>query len=323
MNPIAVVREFLKKYCDRSLPILLGLSGGPDSLCLFHVLLALKQEEPLKIHIAHVNHRWREESDDEAEQIRKLADRHAIPFHLKVLDPSGMRGNLEAASRQERLNFFAEICSNTGCQAIILGHHADDQAETILKRILEGGSITRLKAMQQESLMHLTKAIKIWRPLLMVPKLTLTDWLDREAIKAFQDKTNLDPKFLRGKFRTRIIPFLNQEFGKNIRSPLCLIGKEISELCDYLDAKTEPYVKKIIASTEGYSLDLQQDCPKEPLEIRHILRRMCERANFFLSYQQIDKGIEMILSNKAHQQLATKNQKLIIDRRRLLIVALR
>src|SRR6476620_6970567 len=144
-----IVLSFLKRYGDLNRPMLLALSGGPDSLSLLHLLLNCQKKLQFTFGIAHIDHRWRSESKEEAESLRQLAETHQISFHLKVLDPSSFQGNLEENCRQKRLEFFRQLCHEYRYQAVLLGHHANDQAETVLKRLLEGSGWNGLAAMQE------------------------------------------------------------------------------------------------------------------------------------------------------------------------------
>ena len=90
----------------------MALSGGPDSLCLFYCLLEYRKRYGTPIHIAHVDHGWREESRQEVEILQRLAGNNQISFHLKTLNPTLMKGNLEAICREERYAFFAELCES-------------------------------------------------------------------------------------------------------------------------------------------------------------------------------------------------------------------
>ena len=144
MSIFIQIENFLQVYCHSSSPLLLALSGGPDSLCLFYALLKYRNESNTPFHVAHVNHNWREKSVLEAQTLEQLASKHQVPFHLKILDPSLLRGNLEAACREERYQFFASLCQFNQFQGVLTGHHQGDQAETIFKRILEGARLVSL-----------------------------------------------------------------------------------------------------------------------------------------------------------------------------------
>src|SRR5262245_57437427 len=133
--------QFFENNIDTRRPILLALSGGQDSTCLLHLYL-LWNRAPL--HIVHIDHGWREESAKECLELKQFASEHKLPFHAIRLDSSALKGNLEDASRKERYRFYKKVAQEVGAQGILLGHHADDQSETVFKRMLEGASLTAL-----------------------------------------------------------------------------------------------------------------------------------------------------------------------------------
>jgi len=314
-----VIFDFFEKHCDfnKNKPILLGLSGGPDSLALLYLLLQYKNCRHLDLGLAHVDHGWRVESGEEALQLERLAQELKLPFYLKKLCPQDLKGNLEAASREERHKFFRTLCQDHDYQAVVLGHHADDQAETVLKRLLEGSSLPYLSGLQKVTQIQ---ELKIWRPLLEVRKEEILLWLKKQSLEAFEDCTNLDPRFLRGKFRTSILPGLSKEFGKEIAPSLCRIGSEALELKGYLDQVLAPYLSFIEKGKFGTLLDLSQSCPTSPFEIKHLVRRFCELENFSLSCSFLEIACDLILSGKANRQLIMGENKIYIDRKRLFIV---
>ena len=128
--------------------MLLAFSGGPDSTALFFLLL----EYGVKFSVAHVDHGWRDESAAEAEQIRQLCDQHGVRCYIRHLESCDAGSNLEERARDARYQFFRELCENHGYTALVLGHHKNDLAETVLKRTLEGASLARLDGMSGEVL---------------------------------------------------------------------------------------------------------------------------------------------------------------------------
>jgi tRNA(Ile)-lysidine synthase len=216
-----LLSDFLECNYIPGKPILLALSGGPDSLALFHLLVDCQKKMPLQLGVAHIDHGWRPESPREAEQLKHLVEHYHLPFHLKKLDPSRLKGNLEDASRRERLAFYRHLCSEYGYQAVLLGHQRDDQAETVLKRILEGASLPFLAGLEERTYLD---GLMLWRPLLRISKRQIVYWLQERGIKAFEDSTNLDPKFLRGRFRSVIVPQLSKDFGKQVEGNLWKLG---------------------------------------------------------------------------------------------------
>lgn len=282
-------------------------------MALLHLLL----EYPLRLGLAHVDHRWRKESSREAQSLQSLAAQLKLPFHLKTLDPASLKGNLEAACREERLTFFSELCHTHGYQAVLLGHHADDLAETVLKRTLEGVALPFLSCMRDVADYHGTK---LWRPLLKVTKKQLATWLNERGLQGIDDATNNDPRFLRGKFRSKIIPWLSAEFGKEISPALCRLGSEAAELRTYLDGQIAPYLSQIIKGPFGSLLDLRESYPEAVCEIKHLIRTFCEHNGFTLSRDGLDTAAELFMAGAANKSVEGGDRFLHIDRKCLFIL---
>lgn len=312
-----IVFAFLKTHYDPAQPLLLALSGGPDSMALFYILQKFKEKSTLQFAVAHVDHGWREESRDEASQLKALSESFGIPFHLKTISPQQLQGNLEAACRQERLQFFAALSKEHGYQAVLLAHHADDQAETVLKRVLEGADMPFLTGLQQENWID---GARLWRPMLPVAKAEILKWLEQHDIEAFIDRTNLDSRFLRGRFRTHIIPFLSTAFGKEVTTSLCHVGKEAQELKTYLSDSFGHYLEQVVAGPFGSFLDLSNNGPSHPFELRYILRELCRRNNFILPRAAVDTACELLIEGKGNRLIEVGEHRICIDRRHLFIV---
>ena len=314
------VHHFLNTHWDRKSPLLIGFSGGPDSLALLSTLIEYRNSinQTFKLGLAHVDHSWRKESTQEAKQLELLADELSLPFHLKTLNPTSLKGNLEAACREERLKFFKELCHQFNYQAVILGHHADDQAETVLKKILEGSNLPYLSGLRP---IAEVLGITLWRPMLHLSKDAIRQWLHSKELTPIEDWTNLDPKFLRGKFRTQIIPQLKKCFGKEITGTLSRLGQEAAELRDYFDDKISPYAK-FLTNRLGSFLDLSQlECLPPNPEFRYLLKRFCEHSYLSLSWQLLEKAMQLISSGVADRRLCACGREIFIDRRRIFILS--
>lgn len=212
---LAHVRDFLRpRLTDR--PVILALSGGPDSTCLLALLLKYQKLYPLTLHVAHVDHGWRPESAAEA---TALCASCPVPFHLHTLDMDPTASNLEDLGRQERLLYFSHLYQELNAEALLMAHQADDQAETVLKRLFEGGP---LHGLLPEKMLH---GMRILRPLLDIRKERLLAYLSAANIPYLTDSTNTDPRFLRSRMRQTLIPLLEAHFGKKITGPLCRLAK--------------------------------------------------------------------------------------------------
>ncbi|MDP1835946.1 MAG: tRNA lysidine(34) synthetase TilS [Chlamydiales bacterium] len=296
-----LVQEFLKQHLDRSRPVLLGLSGGADSLALFHLLLRYRDRWGLDLHIAHVDHRWRSESALEAAQIQSWGQQLNLPVHIKVLQDGKPTHNAEDIARQARLAFFDLVCEETGGQAVMLGHHADDLAETVLKRLFESAAVTRVCGLRPVSDVE---GIVLWRPLLKAQKRELLTFLQNHEVTYFEDSTNCDPKYLRTRLRNDLLPQLSTAFGKDISAGLCSLGEECEDICDYLDERTRVYLE------QGLEVDLS-GCKYE-VEVKHVLRQLCRRAGFSLSREALKDACQQVLAGSFKKQFMTGRHSVLV-----------
>jgi tRNA(Ile)-lysidine synthase len=223
-----------------------------------------------KLHLAHIDHGWRESSRSGAEDLEREAARLGCPFHSIRLVPIG-KGNREDEARQERLKFFHSLFAGIPFQALLLAHHEKDLAETVLKRIFEGAHLSNLMGMSPDSVLD---GIAVWRPFLSVKKKEIVQFLDAKELIPISDPTNLDPAFLRGRMRNELFPFLNRVFGKEIDGNLALMSERAAELKDYLDRKVEAYLQRAErgAWRGMYGLKVVTE-GLERIEKRHLIQR--------------------------------------------------
>lgn len=319
MNSLVnLLAKFFKCHYKSNRPLLLAFSGGPDSLALLYLLLEYQKRSPsLTFALAHVDHGWRLESPQEALEIQEKACELDVKLHLKVLQPELLTGNLEAACRRERIKFFAELCQEYDYEAVLFAHHADDLAETSFKRILEGVSLPYLFGMKAVTPME---QLCVWRPLLTVRKKNLIEYIRSLGMEGFYDKTNEDSRFLRARLRTKIFPFIRDEFGKDATMPLCKLSADATELCDYLDDHIKPYLANQSVEEFGVLLDLSQHCPQATIELRHLIKRYCSSYGLMLSRAGLDTAVELVNAKSANKQIKMGNRSLFIDRSRLWIL---
>lgn len=317
MTPLQALDTFLNDHHLTNEKLLLGLSGGPDSLCLFHCLLTLQKKYPFHFHVVHVDHGWRFESKQEAMILQKLCMEWKIPFHLKVLQPEQLTGNLEAACRLERYVFFKEISSQYHLKGVLVGHQKDDQAETVLKRIFEGAHWSKWGALVSETVIY---DLVVFRPFLKTTKREILDWLKSRSLDAFEDATNGDSRFLRGRMRQTLIPALNLEFGKSIQNPLIEISHQAQELNQYFEEKVKHLWTAISEGPFGIYIDFSSFFPLHALEIKYFIRQLCGREGFVLSRPILESAVHFLVAGCANKTLMMGNHHLLIDRHRLFLV---
>lgn len=258
---LKIVKDFLASHLKGRGPLLLGLSGGPDSLALFYLLMQCPLPPSFPLHLAHVDHGWRRESREEAKVLEEMAKKFALPFHLKQLAELG-KENLEEKCRDERRKFFLELHHKHRYQALLLAHQGDDQAETVLKRIFEGAGFRGLGGIQP---VNSFEDLPIWRPLLKVEKKKIKAWLEKNKLQAFEDPTNVDPHFLRGRLRNEIFPFLEGQFGKNIKHNLLSFADLFQRISYYFEKKEQLIEKKMSKGPFGSYLNLAELSELDPL----------------------------------------------------------
>jgi tRNA(Ile)-lysidine synthase len=188
--------------------LVVGVSGGADSVALLDLLLRLPGFD-LTLVVAHLNHCLRgEESDADEQFCRELAAGYGVRFVTRRVEVRAIaatqRLNLEDAARQERINFFDELRAATGAAAVVLAHHADDQAETVMMRLLRGAGTTGLAGMA-----YCNRRGYV-RPLLDVRRFELESYLSARGCRWREDSSNNDTRYLRNRIRHELLPLLEE-----------------------------------------------------------------------------------------------------------------
>lgn len=308
------IRSFLEDHLVPGDLIILGLSGGPDSSALFEAILEIQPNFPLKIHVVHVDHGWRQESKYEATILQKKVEIKGIPFHQKVLDPKETTSNLEDKARKERWQFFKEIYDKLGAKALLLGHQKDDLVETVLKRLFEGAHLENLGGMEKKSFIENRV---ILRPLLGIEKVTILEWLEKRNIAYFVDRTNDDLKFNRSRLRHLLIPTLEEKFGKGIKGNLYQLSQRTYALREYLDRKVLHWKERGVKGPLGSYYDLS-GC-FEKIEIEHFLLEVSKEQDIGISSSECDHLSEALLNQKSIR-VERKGGTWIADRGRIFLL---
>ncbi|MBE3556221.1 MAG: tRNA lysidine(34) synthetase TilS [Firmicutes bacterium] len=191
--------------------VLVGFSGGPDSTALLWILRALQKRGHWQIVAAHVDHRLRPESTQEAERAAQLADRLGIAFEgLTVPEEIARKGSsLEAEARKWRYHLLYSYGQQIGAQALALGHHLDDQVETVLERLFTGSALRGLGGMR---LKRPGPGLWVIRPLLEVRRAQLQALVEAEGLPTITDASNADLRFLRNRLRHQLLPAIEAAF---------------------------------------------------------------------------------------------------------------
>lgn len=230
MNLHAAVRRTLQRYAllrpgDR---VVVGVSGGPDSLCLLHLLHTLAPTLQLSLHVAHLNHGLRgAAADDDAAFVAATAAAWGWPSTVEQADVAALaaasRSSLEEAARNARYAFLARVAATQQARVVAVGHNADDQAETVLMHFLRGSGLDGLRGMQPASpLPALTPAaasLTLIRPLLFTPRTEIEAYCAAHDLAPRQDASNADLTFFRNRLRHELLPLL-ASYNPQLRTTL-------------------------------------------------------------------------------------------------------
>lgn len=225
------VIEFLKKTIDKNTSLVVACSGGPDSMCLLDLVTKLKDELNLNIIVAHVNHKLRSESEEEAKMVENYAKENNITFELLEITDY-INGNFtEEDARKRRYNFFNEIIKKYQASALLTAHHGDDLIETILMRLTRGSNLSGYIGIKEISQ---TDNYKTLRPLLTITKDEIVNYLKENNVPYRLDKTNEELKHTRNRYRHIVLPFLKKENPK-VHEKYLKFSKELIEYDNFVN----------------------------------------------------------------------------------------
>lgn len=230
-------------------PVLVAVSGGPDSVCLLESLARLRRLFKYRLVVAHVDHRLREGSDEDAAYVGRLADRLEVPFHLHVVSTQPAPGvSVEAWAREVRRGALAGLARDVDAGRIALGHTQDDQAETVLLNLVTGSGLRGLAGIRY--------AAGPWiNPVLDVTREEVVAFCRSLGLRPRHDPSNDDRRFLRNAIRLEGLPALERSLGRGLREPLARTAATLSEDAEEL-ARQAAAVAESVISTSPDGVDL-------------------------------------------------------------------
>ena len=230
---------YLKKILKENDTIVIGVSTGPDSMCLLSLLEKVKSEIPVNIIVAHVNHHVRKESAIEEKYIQEYCSNHQLICEIANLTPT--KTNFEATAHQFRYNFFQKLILKYHANYLMTAHHGDDLIETVLMREIRGSS---LKGYAGIALNEDHETFKLVRPLLFYTKDAILKYAEENKIKYFIDNTNFLDNHLRNRIRKNILPFLKRE-NPNVHLKYLQYSEELQAADKVLQNLTNETIKKV------------------------------------------------------------------------------
>jgi tRNA(Ile)-lysidine synthase len=279
-NVIKTVCAFADAHqlIPRNSSIVVGFSGGPDSVFLLHLLHALKQERNLTLYAAHLNHEWRgQEAEDDAAFCKKMAEELGITYiqarMTDLPDKPAYDGSREAQGRVARRQFLTMVQQKAKAQLIALAHHADDQQETFFIRLMRGASLAGLVGMAPRAEQYI-------RPLLCVHKHEILEFLEEHKIPYRIDSSNGEPDYLRNRIRMNVIPALKAADERFDHSFLHTLTR-LQETEDYLRQHTAAIFQHLaINQNNKLSIDKEKFLSLHPaIQERILVHEMIKFIN--------------------------------------------
>jgi tRNA(Ile)-lysidine synthase len=294
--------------------VVVAVSGGPDSICLLHLLARLAEQLHITLVAAYVNHGLRpNETDREQQLVRDTAEKLHCPYEQGTVDVPGYAANqhlsIEHAARILRYNFLETVAEKYGADKVALAHTADDQAEELLLRLIRGTGRTGLAGMEA------MRQNKFIRPLLSTSKSLLFDYLQQNRIAYALDSSNNQHVFLRNRIRLVLLPYIEKNFNPNIRQNLLQTAnilrdeEKLLEMMtkkawldifleqDLVESRETPAAgnkeesEAAVVITPELTLDLNRFC----LHPKAIQRRVLEKVCWLMNNRPYFKQIESLL----------------------------
>jgi tRNA(Ile)-lysidine synthase len=287
--------------------LVVGVSGGPDSLCLLHSL------HHLGYHVVavHINHRLRPEADEESAVVNQFANSLGVDFLACQVDvrtyARKVSVSLEEAARTLRYRSLFEYAKKCGASAVVVGHNADDQVETILMHLLRGSGLVGLMGMKYRTIPNpWSDDLPLLRPLLLTWRTEIQKYVDDHHINPIFDTSNLDVSFFRNRLRHELLPTL-ESYNPCIREVLLRMGESLKDDYSVLKELTDNAWESTLLKQDRRYLAFQT---AEFLQIpRSIQRYLLRRAIAYhlpglrdVGFDCIERGLAMLAGEKPNFQ---------------------
>jgi len=231
--------------------VVAAVSGGPDSAALLAGLAALREELRLDLHVAHLNHGLRAEAAEDAEAVARLAEAAGCPYHGGAADvragAAREHRSIEDAARRARYAFLADVARRAGASVIATGHTLDDQAETVVMRLLRGSGPRGLAGIPP---VRAHDGLRVIRPLIDTPRTEVAAYVARARLMVRDDATNRDLDILRNRVRLVLLPIL-QGYNPDVRGALVRLADVVRDEADAFDILAAPRIAAVLNGTDA------------------------------------------------------------------------
>jgi tRNA(Ile)-lysidine synthase len=257
--------------------LLVGVSGGPDSVCLLHVLAGLRKALQIELHVAHLNHMLRgADSDADAEYVSSLVRGLGLPATIESRDVEAYRRerglSLEEAAREVRYSFLAEVAGRLGSSRVAVGHTADDQVETVLMHLIRGTGLAGLRGMRPLSELPGGDDVNLIRPLLEITREETSSYCHARGLVPRVDQSNLEPVYQRTSVRLELLPLLRR-YNADIETALLRTASAAVADMDFMEQVVSALWGSVASeSAEGIVINKDGFADLHPALQRHVVR---------------------------------------------------
>ena len=309
------VIETIKKYelIQAKDKIVLGVSGGPDSITMLDILRQIREEFDFEIVVAHINHMIRKEAIQDEEYVKKYCEKNNIKCFAKRIDVIDIANNkkigTEEAGRLVRYEFFDEVLKQTGSNKIAIAHNKNDKVETIIMHVLRGSGLSGLKGIEPIR-------GNIIRPLIECEREEIEKYCDENRLEPRIDKTNFENDYTRNKIRNIVIPYIEKELNPNIIETIDRLSEVVKKEDRYLEKVALDVYDKILIKQEPGQIMLELKGFNEQDEVIKSRIILYTVKKLFGSSQGIEKihinDIIKLCNNNIGNKYLTPNKKIKI-----------
>ncbi len=306
------VRDTIRR-CDLLRPgdnVIIGVSGGPDSVALLHILVELTRNLGwgCGLHVAHVNHKLRgEESREDERFVRELAASLGLECTVKEVDVRGFSSDkkcsIETAARKLRYVFFEELAAKISATRVAVGHTADDNTETVLHRIVRGTGLLGLGGIRPSRRLSPASKAMLVRPLLHTWRRDILSYLKEKGLEYRTDSSNLRPENLRNRIRLELLPLLEEKYNPQIKEALTRLGDIAGRSNDFLQSRIGKIVEANLRQDGSNACSFEADLLRHhpPFFQHFFLKEVFSRAGIPLGkmdYGHYNRVVEMVENDK-------------------------
>lgn len=313
------------KLIENGDKIIVGVSGGPDSICLLNILNEIKEEFKATLYVCHINHCIRENAIIDEKYVEEFCKEKNIEFFVKRVDVKSIakekKIGTEEAGRNVRYEFFEEIFKKVNGDKIATAHTENDNAETIIMNFIRGSSLSGLKGIEKN------RQNKYIRPLINCNRKEIEEYCEKNNLKPRIDETNKENIYTRNKIRNICIPYIEKEFNENIVGTLNRLSEITTDENNYMQEQTvDAYNKLVLEENEkSIVLDLKNFNKQHLVIKRRLILYTINKVlgtNSGIEKKNIDDIIKLCERNIGNKYLyPNKNIKILVKNKKIFFVS--